>query len=89
MSMLPGRGVVATLDGARRYLGNHRLAEELSVCSAELETQLKAIEAQGRTTSLLIADDRVLAVFAVADTVRESSREAVATLHALGVHTTT
>ena len=88
MSILPGRGVLATLDGARRYLGNHRLAEELGVCSAELEAQLKAIEAKGRTTSLLIADDRVLAVFAVADTVRESSREAVTALHALGVHTT-
>ncbi len=88
MSALPGRGVVAMLHGARRYLGNHRLAEELKVCSPELEAQLKDIEAQGRTTSLLIADDRVLGVFAVADTVRESSRDAVAALHALGVHTT-
>jgi len=87
MQALPGRGVKAEIDGLLIYLGNHRLVEELKICSPELEAQLKTLESQGKTTSLLMSDDRVLGVFGVADTVRESSREAVKELHALGITT--
>jgi len=42
-------------------------------------------EAQGRTVTLLASGTQVLAIFAVADTIKESSRAAVADLHRLGV----
>jgi Cd2+/Zn2+-exporting ATPase len=66
-------------------LGNHRLAEERGQCSPALEQRLRAHEAQGRSVTLLMSDAGVLAVFAVADTIKPSSREAVAALRALGV----
>ena len=82
---LAGRGIEARTDGQRLTLGNHRLIEERGLCSTEIETRLQAHEAQGRTVTLLASEQQVLALFAVADTIKESAREAVADLHRLGV----
>ena len=82
---LPGRGVQARVAGQRLVLGNHRLMEELGLCNPGIEARLAAHEAQGRTVTLLATDAAVLALFAVADTIKDSSREALAALHALGV----
>lgn len=82
---LPGRGVGATLAGQAYVLGNHRLIEERGLCSPALEAELKRHEEAGRTVTLLASDKAVLALFAVADTIKESSQAAVAELRALGV----
>ena len=82
---LAGRGVQGTVDGRVCVLGNHRLIEERGQCSPEIEARLAAHEAQGHTVTLLADERGVLAVFAVADTIKESSRQAVAELKALGV----
>lgn len=82
---LAGRGARGTIDGREYVLGNHRLIEERGQCSSGIEALLKAHEEQGRTVTLLADDNGVLAVFAVADTIKESSRQAVAELEALGV----
>jgi len=84
---LPGRGVRGLIDGKTYSLGNHRLVHELDCCSPALEVRLDALERQGKTVILLIGDRQVLALFAVADTVKESSRAAIAELHQLGVKT--
>jgi Cd2+/Zn2+-exporting ATPase len=83
---ITGRGVKGVIDGALYYIGNHRLIEELSICSKEVETVLEALEHQGKTVVVLATQSQPLCVFAVADTIRESSVEAVKTLQALGVH---
>lgn len=82
---LPGRGIEAQAGGLRLLLGNHRLIEERGLCSAPIEARLAGHEAQGRTVTLLAGGDQVLAIFAVADRIKESSRQAIAELHALGV----
>ncbi|MEN2432954.1 heavy metal translocating P-type ATPase [Comamonas sp. F1-6] len=82
---LAGRGVQAELDGTVYVLGNHRLIEERDQCSAELEATLKQHEESGRTVTLLADPDRVVALFAVADTIKGSSREAIAALKSLGI----
>ena len=82
---LPGRGVQGTVDGKTLVLGNHRLIEERGQCGAAIEQQLEAHEKQGRTVTLLADESGVLAVFAVADTIKPSSRQAIAELKALGV----
>lgn len=84
---LAGRGVRGQIDGQVYHLGNHRLVEELGLCSPELEAQLDVLERQGKTVVLLLDSSGPLALFAVADTVKESSREAIAELHALGIKT--
>ena len=82
---LAGRGVQADLDGTAYVLGNHRLIEERGQCSADLEATLKRHEQSGRTVTLLAAPDRVVALFAVADTIKDSSREAIGALKSLGI----
>ncbi|RQY65505.1 heavy metal translocating P-type ATPase [Burkholderia stagnalis] len=84
---LLGRGVRGAIDGVRYWLGNHRLVEELERCSPELEAQLDALEREGKSVVMLIDDTRVLGVFAVADTIKDTSRAAIAELHALGIRT--
>jgi Cd2+/Zn2+-exporting ATPase len=84
---LPGRGVTGRIDGHEFHLGNYRLSLDLGYGGPELETRLERLERQGKTAVLLIGSQGVLAIFAVADTVRDSSRQAVAELHGLGVHT--
>jgi len=82
---LPGRGVRASVDGQALVLGNHRLIEERNQCSADIEARLAVHEAEGRSVTLLASETQVLAIFAVADTIKDSSREALMQLHALGV----
>ncbi|QTT86324.1 heavy metal translocating P-type ATPase [Pseudomonas chlororaphis] len=84
---LAGRGVRGEINGQLYHLGNHRLVEELGLCSPELEEKLFALEKQGKTVVLLLDSAGPLALFAVADTVKESSREAIQQLHELGIKT--
>ena len=84
---LPGRGIEARTDGLALILGNHRLIEERGLCSASIEARLAEHEARGHTVTLLASADQVLAIFAVADTIKAHSREAMAQLQALGVTT--
>ncbi|WP_240202000.1 cation-translocating P-type ATPase [Burkholderia sp. LMG 13014] len=80
-----GRGVRGVVDGQEYVLGNHRWIHERGQCSPELEALMQTQEAQGRTLSVLASGNGALALFAVADTTRETSRQAIAELHALGV----
>jgi Cd2+/Zn2+-exporting ATPase len=84
---IPGRGVRGIIDGTLYLLGNHRLVHELGRCSTDLEARLDTLERQGKTVVTLMDNERVLALFAVADTVKDSSRAAIAELHKLGVQT--
>lgn len=84
---LPGRGVKGVIGSSVYRLGNHRLVHELGLCTQDLENRLDTMERQGKTVVMLVDEKRVLALFAVADTVKESSRAAVDELHRLGVRT--
>ena len=84
---LGGRGVRGEINGLLYHLGNHRLVEELGLCSPALEEKLFALEKQGKSVVLLLDSSGPLALFAVADTVKESSREAIQQLHELGIKT--
>ena len=86
-SALPGRGVQAQFGTQVVVLGSHRLIEERGVCSPAIEALLAAHETQGRTVTLLASATEVLAVFAVADTIKTHSREALRDLQRLGVVT--
>ena len=82
---LPGRGVTGTINGTPLRLGNHRMMHDAGLCSDALEAELAGHEQQGRSITLLADSTRVLALFAVADTLKPSSIQAVADLKALGV----
>jgi len=82
---LDGRGVKGDIDGVTFYVGNHRLATELGLAEPTIQQTLQQLESQAKTAIVLATAREVLAVLAVADTVRESSRLAVAELKQLGV----
>ncbi|SFG86401.1 heavy metal translocating P-type ATPase [Neptunomonas qingdaonensis] len=84
---IPGRGVKGRIKGRSYSLGNHRLIEESGLCSSALEARLGQLEREGKSVVMLVDDQQVLALFAVADTVKATSREAVAELHQLGIKT--
>lgn len=84
---MAGRGVKGRIDGAWYFLGNHRMIEELNICTAQTEAVLFALEAAGKTAIIVCDDKAPLLIIAVADTVRESSRKAIAELHAMGIRT--
>ncbi len=86
-SALPGRGVRGRIAGRDFQLGNQRLLDELGFCPPALQATLQRLEEQGKSVVVLCDAQRALALFAVADTLKDSSREAIRQLHALGVKT--
>jgi Cd2+/Zn2+-exporting ATPase len=84
---LPGRGVEGEIGGVTYRLGNYRMLQEFGLSGGVLEKALQDYEREGKTVVYLATASRVLGIFAVADTLRETSREAVAELHKLGVKT--
>lgn len=84
---LLGRGVSGVVGGITYQLGNHRLIHELDVCTPALEAQLGLLEEKGKSVILLTDGQRVLVLFAVADTVKNSSLAAIQSLHALDIKT--
>lgn len=84
---LPGRGVKGTVGSVEYMLGNHRLIHEAGVCSPVLETQLQSLEEQAKTVIVLTDGKRPLILFAVADTIKDSSRIAIQALRDLGIET--
>ncbi|HVV83365.1 MAG TPA: heavy metal translocating P-type ATPase [Kofleriaceae bacterium] len=80
-----GKGVEGTVGDRHLAIGSHRLAEERGVCRPEVEAILETLESQGRSVMVVWDADGVLGVLGVADTVRETSVEAVHRLHARGI----
>jgi Cd2+/Zn2+-exporting ATPase len=82
---ITGRGVKGTLGGRWLFLGNHRLVEDLGICTLATEAELDKLESQGKTAIVLCDMSTPLLLIGVADTVRETSRQAIGELHGLGV----
>ncbi|OGB72059.1 MAG: copper-translocating P-type ATPase [Burkholderiales bacterium RIFOXYC12_FULL_65_23] len=82
---MAGRGVRGRIDGHDYVLANHRWIEERGQCSAQLEAKMRVHEEAGRSVTILGNSQRVMALLAVADTIKASSVQAVAELRALGV----
>ncbi|PWV97971.1 Cu+-exporting ATPase [Paenibacillus cellulosilyticus] len=82
----PGFGIRAVVEGHKLLIGARRLLEfsgiDLSASDAEAEVSL---EAEGKTVMLAAVDGKFAGFIAVADTVKESSREAVLRLRSLGI----
>ncbi len=86
-SALAGRGVIGRVGERMYFLGNPRLMTENGFRDAGLSAQVDRLERQGKSVVLLSNVEKPLAIFGVADTIKETSREAIAELHRLGVRT--
>ena len=86
-----GRGAEATIEGHPYFVGNHRFAHELGVCSPELEKLLSDIEALAQ--SVVVVGHKphngdggeVLGVISVGDAVRANAASAIKALHQAGI----
>ena len=84
---LAGRGVIAEYEGRRVWLGNRRLMQQFAAQQPAFESLLGQYEARGDTLVILGEEDQPLALFAVGDALRAESREAIDSLHQLGLTT--
>ena len=82
---LPGRGFLATLNKERYAAGNLLLMEEQGVDTQALAIQHEALASTGKTPLYFAQGSRLLGTIAVADTVKPTSREAIAKMRSMGL----
>lgn len=89
-SATAGRGVRAVVDGRLCHAGNPAYMEEVLDLSRKkeypaIQDQMNRFSSQGKTPLLFAQDGQIAGIIAVADTIRESSREAIRTFHEMGL----
>jgi P-type Cu2+ transporter len=84
---VPGHGVVATVEGKKVLIGNKKLIDKEKVNVGELESKVSQLASEGKTAMYVALDGKALGVIAVADTIRDSARKAIQSLHHLGIKT--
>ncbi|MCI7675176.1 MAG: heavy metal translocating P-type ATPase [Phascolarctobacterium sp.] len=82
---LPGRGFLATLNKERYAAGNLLLMEEQGVDTQKLAIQHEGLASTGKTPLYFAQGSRLLGTIAVADTVKPTSREAIAKMRSMGL----
>jgi Cu+-exporting ATPase len=84
---VPGHGVEAQIEGRAVLVGNRKLMRERNIDFEGLLSQAEQLEADGKTVMFVALDGHPAGVIAVADTLKESSVEAIQRLHRLGLQT--
>ncbi|MQA19107.1 heavy metal translocating P-type ATPase [Rugamonas rivuli] len=92
VAALPGRGVAATVDGARLILGSTRLMQEEGVALDALRARAAELEQQGLTISWLAASNapqpvQLLGLLAFGDRIKPQARAALQALHDMHIQT--
>ena len=87
---ITGKGVKAIVNNQMYYVGSPKLFEEVIVNGliTEIKEQIRTLQTQGKTVMVLGTDREVLSLIAVADEVRESSKEVIRKLHQVGIEKT-
>ncbi|MFQ5865637.1 MAG: heavy metal translocating P-type ATPase [bacterium] len=80
-----GKGIQVTVDGRQVLVGNRRLLEDAGMATSVLGQQAERLATEGKTPIFAAVDGRPAGVVAVADTIKEDSAAAVATLRRLGI----
>ncbi|RFU69595.1 heavy metal translocating P-type ATPase [Bacillus sp. V59.32b] len=89
-SSITGKGIKGTVNGITYYIGSPKLFKELSTSNFDknLEEKVTTLQNEGKTAMVVGTEKEILAVIAVADEVRESSKEVIQKLHQLGIKKT-
>jgi Cu+-exporting ATPase len=82
---ISGHGVAADIDGRKVLLGNLRLMKREAVALNGLKPKAERLQNEAKTAMWLSVDGQATAVIAVADTIKEGSKDAIAAMHALGL----
>ncbi|MCE8426085.1 MAG: heavy metal translocating P-type ATPase [Candidatus Methanoperedens sp.] len=81
---IPGRGVEVKYGGKKVLIGTRKLMSENGMDVSPLAGKLEELEHNGRTAMFVAENNEIAGIIAVADTLKENSREAVTKLHKMG-----
>lgn len=82
---IPGRGVEVTVDGKQILIGTRGLMAERNISLNIIPEQITKLEDEGKTAMLMAVDGAHTAIIAVADTLKEHSKAAIAELYKMGI----
>lgn len=87
---ITGKGVKATVNGDIYYVGSPKLFEEIlpNNIASDIKEQITTLQTQGKTVMVIGTEKAILSLIAVADEIRESSREIIRKLHEVGIEKT-
>lgn len=74
---IPGRGIYAKVNNKDIYIGTRKLIKEQDVDISAYEEKTAALENEGKTAMFVLVDNKLEGIIAVADTIKETSKEAV------------
>ncbi len=78
---IPGHGVQGVVNGSVYFMGNRKLIEDIAQLEVgRINRKLERLEEQGKTAMILASKEKILGIVAVADTVKDTSREAIEAL---------
>jgi len=80
-----GHGVQAEVEGRSVLVGNMRMFQARGIQLGDLESAVVRLQSEAKTAMLVAIDNQAAGIIAVADTIKESSKEAVADLHRMGL----
>ncbi len=83
---IPGHGVEASFNTKKILVGSRKLLKDKKV-RFDSENEVATLEAQGKTAILVAVDEEFYGIIAMADTLKEYSREAVKMLHEMNIET--
>ncbi len=85
-SAIPGHGVQGDVEETTYYFGNRKLISDIVGLPVEkLNRKMSRLEEQGKTVMVLASKDEIIGMIGVADTVKETSKEAVEKLKKMGI----
>jgi Cu+-exporting ATPase len=82
---IAGHGIEATIDGKSLLMGNAKLMKDRGTWMKEAEEKAGELSNQGKTAMFVAIDQKMVGIIAVADTLKENSKEAVDALHKMGI----
>lgn len=82
---VPGRGIMAVVEGQQVMVGTRRMMEDHQLDITEWNRVMEKLEEAGKTAMLVAVEGEIAGIVAVADTIKPTSKEAVAALHDMGI----
>lgn len=83
---LSGKGVQASVDGQRAFVGNSRLLEDATI-DDQLQQQMEQLQKEAKTVVLVGQQQQVIGLIAIQDTPKETSEKAITALKSRGLKT--
>lgn len=80
-----GKGLKSKFQAKETFIGNRKLMKENNISIKDVEKDLLRLEEEGKTAMLLAIDGKLSGIIAVADQIKETSKEAIEKLKSMGL----